>query len=336
MGETANIAEIAKRVLHEIFRVFYWELRPLEDTNFDCVSQDHLTPKGEKKATHPTDVIFHYHDPYLNKVVYLHTDLKSYSKTSLKIGKIRDALKSLAQTLACAHVSSSWKSKYPKDDEVYEVRGLLFVVNHDNKAVNAFDDYLKKISKNSLDVEREQVIHVLSPRDITNLYSIATDIQLSIQRRELSPRYRFFYPDLTLWKRKVADDVRTAATIETLRSPYFILRHEAVPATSESPALQGGSVVYYSRKGETVDEFIYLLDSLLRYQLVKANEAIKIKIFNPDRAGNFKSNFDRAKAAYCKSWGFENTREEEIMCIAIDSIAQICPNYSPDEIGWRV
>lgn len=336
MAETANIAEIAKKILNDIFGVFFWELRPIEDTNFDCVLDEHHSPTGKDKASHPCDVLFHYVDPYLNKTVYLHTDLKSYAKKSLQQKKIRDALNSLGMTLACAHVSQSWRDKYPREDgEAYEIRGLLFVANHDGKAPLDFSPQLNKITKNNLTVAKSQTLHVLGPRQISDLYSIAADIKLSIHDKKLSQRYRFFYPDLTLWKRLVADDVRTAATIETLMSPYFILRHDAIKDENGAVTLNVGSLIYYSRPGETVDEFVYLLDSLLRFQLVKANEIIRIRLFNREKSSNFKNNFDKAKVKYCKTWGFEGTRVEEINAITIDSISQMSPNYSPDEIGWK-
>jgi hypothetical protein len=336
VAETANIAEVAKKIANDIFRVFFWELRQREDTNFDCALEAHKTPKGDPKKTHPCDVLFHYFDPYLNKTIYLHTDLKSYSKTSLKQGKIRDALNSLAMTIECAALSADWRKKYPKtDEEIYEVRGLLFVANHDNKAPTSFNEHLSKISRNNISLARNQVMHVLGPKQISDLYSIATDIKLSIADNQLSPAYRFFYPDLTLWKRKFADDVRTAATIETLLSPYFILRHSGLKDNEGQVTLTQGSLIYYSRKGETVEEFVYLLDSLLRYQLVGAKEVVRIRMFKRDRSPDFKSNFDKAKHSYCRTWGFDESREQEIMHISIDAIAKIEPNYVPDEIGWK-
>ncbi len=335
VAETANIAEVAKKIMYDVFDVFFWELRPLQDVNFDCKFEHHVSEKGKQKLTHPCDVMFCYHDPYLNKVIYLHTDLKSYSKASLKQTKIREALTSLALTLECAAVSDSWRKFLRQDGEIYEVRGLLFVANHDNKAPTDFSVQLGKISKNNIPVAKSQVLHVLGPRQISDLYSVAVDIRLSIQGKQLSPFYRFFYPDLTLWKRQITDDVRTAATIETLLSPYFILKHEAIKDDAGMLTLRPGSLIYYSRQGDTVDEFVYLLDSLLRYQLVNAKEQVRIRVFNRERSSDFKSNFDQAKIKYCHNWGFEGDRAQEIFDITIDSIAQIQPNYVPDEIGWR-
>ena len=336
MGETANVADVAKKISNDIFSVFFWEVRPQEDANFDCVSEHHVTETEKQKKTHPCDVLFHYFDPYLNKIIYLHTDLKSYSKTSLKVGKIRDALNSMAMTIECAAVSEDWRKKFPiSDHDTCEIRGLLFVANHDNKAPLSFNEQLGKISKKNLKIAQSQVIHVLGPKEISNLYSVAVDIKLAIQDKKLSPKYRFFYPDLTLWKRQVVDDERAAATIETLLSPYFILRHPSLKEGNDQTLLQEGSLIYYSRDGSTVEEFVYLIDSLLRYQLVNAKEKIRIRIFNREKDSNFKNNFEKAKEAYCRSWGFHGDREQEIRSITIDAITQVAANYYPDNIGWR-
>jgi hypothetical protein len=335
MAETANIAAVANKIASDIFKVFFWEMHHQQDSNFTCVTDDHKTETGQKKATHPGDVVFHYFDPYLNRRIYLHTDLKSYKKSTIQQGKIRDSLKSLAMTVECAAISESWREKFLAiEGEAYEVRGLLFVANHDGKAIDRFGSFLKGISLAHIPVARGQIVHVLGPTEITTLFSIAADIKLAIADHKLSASYRFFYPDLTLWKRHTADDQRIGATIETLLSPYFILRHPAIQ-NGNATTLRPGSRVYYLRAGDTVEEFVYLLDSLSRYQLVNSREDIRIIAARGDRSPEFKNNFDKAKHRYCRMWGFENDRAMEIQSINIDSLAQLSPNYSPDEIGWR-
>jgi len=336
MAETANISQVANKIANDIFKVFFWEMHLQQDTNFDCVSDDHKTEGGAKKLTHPGDVVFHYIDPYLNKRIYLHTDLKSYKKSTLQQTKIRESLKSLAMTVECAAMSDSWRKKFlPIDHEVYEVRGLLFVANHDGKALEKFSSLLGGIAKANIPVSKGQILHVLGPPEITSLYSIATDIKLAISDKKLSPLYRFFYPDLTLWKRHTSDDQRIGATIEMLLSPYFILRHPAL-VEGGTTLLRPGSVVYYSREGATIDEFVYLLDSLSRYQLVNSRENIRVVAFMRDRSADLKNNFEKAKNRYCKMWGFDGERGAEVQAITIDAISQISPNYAPDEIGWRL
>lgn len=66
MAETANIAAVANKIANDIFKVFFWEMHHQQDSNFACVSDHHRTESGEKKSTHPGDVVFHYFDPYLN------------------------------------------------------------------------------------------------------------------------------------------------------------------------------------------------------------------------------------------------------------------------------
>ena len=337
MAETANIALIASKIANEIFKVFHWETHPQKDSNFDCALDHHLTEKDKKKNSHPADVVFHYFDPYLKRRVHFHTDLKSYAKSTIQQKKIRSALQSLAMASECAGISPQWQQKFVLDDKEHrEVRGLLLVANHDNKATGQFDKYLRGIDLSKLGIAKGQQLHVLGPTQLTDLYTIATDIRLLMQGKEISTRYRFHYPDLTLWKRQMADDERSAATIESLRSPFFILKHDAVKEDQDqSVKVRSGSVIYYGREGKTPEEFVYLLDCLLRYQLVNANEQVRIRMHHRERSENFKSNFEKAKDRYCSSWGFESFREQEIKAISIDSLVHMVPNYSPDNIGWR-
>lgn len=336
MAETINIGEIAEKVSREIFKVFHWNTHSHTNDNFDCVHDHHKTSAGAPKATHPGDVVFHYHDPYLDKRIYLHTDLKSYQKGTMRREKLKDALSSLAWTIECANVSAQWKKRYCIDEnEDYEVRGLLFVANHDGKALEEFEGYYSKVNRQAIPLAPRQMIYVLGPKQIANLYSVVTDIKLLKHDHLLPALYHFHFPDLTLWKRQVADDTRVPATIETLMSPYFVLKHGSLKATEEHPDLNPGSIVYYSRAGDTVEEFIYLIDSLSRAQLVNVRDRIRVRVFNPEHSDNLRNNFEQAKHKYCNTWRFSEERAQEIMDISIDTVQRNNPNYSPAKIGWR-
>lgn len=336
MAETSNTSHIANKIHNDIFKVFHWQVYSQSDANFECVCDHHLGAGDKKKDTHPGDVVFHYFDPYLNKRVYLHTDLKAYAKASVKQGKIRDALKSLAMTVECASITKTWRDKFQAiDGSPNEVRGLLFVANHDNKSPATFRNLLKGISLAHIPVAKSQCLHILGPENISDLYTVSTDIKLAIQDKAISEKYAFFYPDLTMWKRHAATDERVGATIELLLSPYFIVRHGDIHDANGSVIQQRGSVVYYSRAGDSIEEFVYLLDSLSHYQLVNSQESLRIRVFHRDRSTNLKNNFDKAKERYCEMWGFEGGREDEIKSITIDGIQQIAPNYKADELGWR-
>lgn len=336
MSETKNIAAIAGKIQNDIFKVFHWELHAQEDTNFDCVCDQHESDKGVKKKTHPGDVVYHYFDPYANRRIFLHTDLKAYAKKSIQQTKIREALKSLAMTVECAAITDSWRTKFQAvEDGPYEVRGLLFVANHDNKTPGRFRELLKGIALKNIPVAKGQILHILGPDNIADLFSIATDIKLSIADKQIGASYRFFYPDLTLWKRHTADDERVGATIEMLLSPYFVLKYSQVSDESGTLLRRRGSLVYYSRPGTTVEEFVYLLDSLSRHQLVNSQEDLSVRVYCQDGSADIKNNFDKAKKRYCHMWGFEGGREQEITSITIDSIQRVLPNYKADELGWN-
>ncbi|MCQ4437276.1 hypothetical protein NO135_19980, partial [Clostridioides difficile] len=81
-GETSAIAKMAVRVSDDLFEWFRWKRIPLPDLNFDCVKTATHAPSKDKH-THPVDAVFHYTDPYLNKIIYMNTDLKSYASGSI-------------------------------------------------------------------------------------------------------------------------------------------------------------------------------------------------------------------------------------------------------------
>lgn len=203
MAETANISEIAAKISEDIFQYFHWNIHPLRDQNFPCLNEAHKTLSGGEKKSHPADVVFYYDDPYLGQKIYLHTDLKSYGKGTIKRGTIKSALASLAMTVDCATVSESWRTKYLLDEaEPYEIRGLLFVYNHDKQFTHDFNETLQKTDLTDLPIRSGTYLHVLGTRDINHLYTISNDLIRLLQKQEISKEYSFYYPDMILWKRR--------------------------------------------------------------------------------------------------------------------------------------
>ncbi len=142
MAENGPREEIAKVVSSDLLSIFKWEQYGPYDQDFPCRKQDkHLDKEKKQKHTHPVDVVFGYKDPYSNKNVLFNTDLKSYGKGSISPTKIEEALTSLAKTIDCAENSSHWQAKYLIPAGDFEVRGLLFVYNHDNQYQKGFYDF---------------------------------------------------------------------------------------------------------------------------------------------------------------------------------------------------
>lgn len=329
MAETVNIAEVAARISKDIFKHFLWEAHPKWDDNFKCSNEQHKGEGGKPKATHPGDVVFLYEDPYLGKRIYLHTDLKSYKKDTINSSTLRGAFKSLCLTIECAKESSEWRKKYSVDtSEQHEVRGMLFIHNHDNGYEKSFYDAIDKVNLQALPIAPGTLLHFLGPHDIQRLYSIGNDIIRLKGEGELPAEYTFYYPDLVMSRRQ-GDVWNQPATIETLTGPYIIIKH------SGTESCQAGYVIYYNRPGSSAEEFEYFLDSLSRYQMLDSGEKIRIRITTSQTIDDLKSIFHMAKHKYAKAWGFDQNREKILNQIDIDRITSITSTYHPGDMGWR-
>ena len=195
MSETVNVGEIAEKLSEDIFSFFFWQSKDKWNENFECHCPTHLGTDNKPKTKHPGDVVFHYEDPYLGSTTYLHTDLKSYKKKSITKTSMRDALKSLALTIECARDSESWRETYGADtSESFEVKGLLFVHNHDRGYEGAFDEVIAKIGFESLPIPPDVYMHYLGPKDIQRLYTIANDIIRLMHQKKCRKSIPFTIP----------------------------------------------------------------------------------------------------------------------------------------------
>lgn len=329
MAETINIGEIAAKISKDIFKHFLWDTHSKRDDNFKCANPKHTGEGGKPKLTHPGDVVFFYEDPYLGKPIYLHTDLKSYAADSITATRLRGAFKSLCMTIDCAKGSSEWREKYSVDaSEAHEVRGLLFIHNHDNGYDKPFYEAIDKVDLPGLPVAPGSLLHFLGPQDIQRLYSIANDIIRLKGEDELPKGYTFYYPDLVMSRRQ-GDVWSQPATIETLTGPYIIIKHGATDTHG------AGYVIYYNAPAECPEEFEYFLDSLSRYQMLESGEKIRIRATRGDAGDDLKSIFQTAKKKYVKSWGFDPAREAILNQIDIDRITSVTSTYNPGDMGWR-
>jgi hypothetical protein len=156
MGETAQIAEIARLVSEEIFKPFGWERSGTSDHSFkgaiphlpagevsadaDEIKEDETSVRKEpmkaeeaapssalQPKDYPTDVVFFYEDPYSLLRTYIHFDLKSYAAATLKWAKVVGALRSLSRAIAAAELSEDWGNKFAPQQSNYRIHGGLFV-----------------------------------------------------------------------------------------------------------------------------------------------------------------------------------------------------------------
>ncbi len=347
MAETASVAEMANKVSIDLFKWFKWKRLDLMDQNFECHKLDKHTPR-KKNHTHPVDVVFHYIDPYLNKRILLNTDLKSYAKDSIKTTEMRKALKSLAKTIDCARTSPEWKNRYDVFNEPSEIRGMLFIYNHDANYDKNFyysifekkDNGSKPIRTESLPLEKNQQIHIIEPSIINYMTTLVADMNKLHQEGTFpETQYAFYYPDLQ-FHRTHSDKFACPATIETICSPYLIIEHDDIKKFDEktkkiSTRYSKGYVIYYNKTGASAKEFLYLLDTLSRLQILDSDYNIRIRVANSSYHDDIVSFFKKAISLYIQGWGFDESKSEKLNKIEFDVLETSQKTFSQKVMGWR-
>lgn len=346
MAEVINIAEAANRVSSDIFEWFKWEKIPYMDENFTCLKvEKHKASRKNTRSkkvppyhTHPVDVVFEYFDPYLNRRILLNTDLKSYSSKSINSGRAQEALESLAKTIDCAKGSQEWRGKYNLYDKPFEVRGMLFIYNHDDKYNGKFMDVLNAVSAKKLPIAEGQILHIVHPDVIRYLTTLVADLKHLISTYEFSKEdYSFYYPDLYLHKHH-GDYNNYAATVELLCSPYMIVKHGPIKGIENGEIVDkngAGYIIYYNQAGTTDHEFMYLFDSLSRFQLLSGEKTIKIRVAHWNPSPAIKNNYFRAKERYVSEWGDDSYKRADLDRIEFEVINTVVAQFRPGVLAWK-
>jgi hypothetical protein len=322
VAETSNIATMAEILSKDIFKWFKWTQTGSMDTNNTCVIDEH------SKKEHPSDIVFHYEDPYSDNRIYLNFDLKSYGESTLSSKNFTNELNSLGMSIECAEQSPDWKENYVVHQEGHEIIGVLFIYNHDSKSDIKKTDIFKKINMDNLKIKKGQKLIVFGTEDIDYLKTVANDIS-SMKSNEIFHRfddYSFHYPDLKLKRRHI--DWPCAASIEYLTAPWMLMKYKNKSDISEY-------VVYYRERGDSVDEFVYLIDVLSAYQLIGVDKKITVRLYNcnPKAAIYFR----KATEQYLQSWGMEDSKEKALKNITASSINELLTiNFNQQEIGMGI
>lgn len=334
MGETVNKSKIAEDIGSRIFKALYWEICSPTNINFQCLcpkpkeGESHLLNRTyhSNQGTHPMDASFSYIDPYLGKRIYLNTDFKSYSHSSISPSKIRNDLISLAETISCAQDSPDWANFVCCSDTNKEVRGLLFLYNSDYKYDHDINYILHRVKIDNIPIERNQYIHLLDPLTINRINSLVID--LKGLKGDLYDEYSFYYPNHRLSKNIVSNSINPPlpCTIEMICSNYTVIQYKK----NETK----GFLIYYNGKGENKDEFLYLFDYLTSVQ-IPFNENLKIRASNAYVSPMISNNFQIAKQTYLQDWNFSNSVVESLKDLEIVVIDQSIPNFINKLQGWN-
>lgn len=329
-GETSAIQHVANKITQDIFRVFKWQRAESQDMNWKCELQ------GHDKSTHPSDVVFFYIDPYEEEMVYLNTDLKSYASGTIGKSIVEGAISSLALATECANISPQWRTRYVKDESLgFNVRGLLFLYNHDNLYDKDFyETIMKKIDSESISCPQNIKLHILDPYKISDIINISSDIKTLIGSGELPQpdKFQYYYPDLALTRIKHPVDKRTAATIEVLSSPYVIIKHDSFQWMGNNN--DDGFVIYYNQPGSSVDEFVYFFDMLSNYQILTDAKKISVRHCHIRPHEDAIHHFEKAKQKYSSHW-LVGENERLFSKVSFDKVATVVVQYSLEAIGME-
>ncbi|MBA9067809.1 hypothetical protein FHR71_001544 [Methylobacterium sp. RAS18] len=272
MAESVHIGEIAEKLSNQLFAEFFWRKEGPTNQDWPCEKSE----LHDKRKTHPADVVFWYDEPYKEVRTYVHCDLKSFAKDSVKTNSVQKAALSLSQQIECADVSEVWQERYKHDNVNYQIVGLLFVYNHDNIYDGDFKKLLWGVSPERLNLPPRSRLFILGPDDIKWLDSIRFELLVmrdddganALPRRD---KCRYFYPHLAR-RSNGRPGIARAANLEMLSSPWIILEYDHVAPYAK------GIVIFYRRKAEGVAEFAYLLDYLRHFQLLDDGVYIQIKV----------------------------------------------------------
>ena len=352
MAENGPIEDLAKRISQDFMSRFKWQQHGPCDRDFICDNEIKHKPKDKKKKhTHPVDVVFSYKDPYLNKVIYLNTDLKSYKAGSINATKVETALESLAKTIECAKYSSEWAEKYNFAQIDCEIRGLLFVFNHDNQLQHDFYDFFnppkptsgrrdKAVNLDKIPLCAGQQIHIIDPFLINYMLAVTNDMNDMIARKEFpDEEYGFYYPQLTFHKVTVTEKY-LPATIEVLSAPFMIIKHGAVykynrSIGAEEEVYPEGFVVYYNRIGNSDNEFFYLLDLLSNYQILDGINKIRIRLAYRDKDQRILSHFQRGVEKYAHEYGLDEDAKKKLEDLDVKVVSAVKEFFSAEVISWE-
>lgn len=329
MGETVNIKSMADILSAELFDCFKWEKCNATDYRWECVEENH----GKKRTQHPSDVVFRYDDPYRGVKVHINTDLKSYAKSTVDTFDLEETLINLAQSVECAHKSEGFAEAYGVDEQIFVVDGLLFVYNHDGDYDKDFQQRLEKINKKSLSLKRNHRLFVMGPERIGYLYSISRDIDTRVAKFVKAGgygTYEFYSPDLKV--SRVHGLKYGVAPIEFIFAPWLFV----VFYSDQRAKLK--IVVYSDGKGSSQDEFKYLLDAILSFNLLDDGTLIEIAMQTSDSKAPVR--FESARSTYAEENHGRTSDSLEafrgrLNRISYINVSSVKPPFTENEIAIR-
>ena len=117
--------------------------------------------------------------------------------------------------------------------------------------------------------------------------------------------------------------------MEMLLSPLILVKYRDKNSDHDF-----GILLYYARRGESREEFMYLIEYLFNYQIFQNASGITVKL--PSGSPNAVSQFEKAKEQYLEECGDDaQDLKQRLSIIKAVSVTNVTPNFSEVEIGMR-
>lgn len=330
MAETKNIGEMAAILARKILPKLYWEEVGPADISWPCEKSEH------NKKDHPTDAVYRFIHPYTGRENYIIFDFKSMAAGSIQPVNITNALKSMALTLDCSRVSEVWNKRYAGDTS-HDNIGALLVYNRDNNyrrdLVSHIDDKLfDSFPEQWPKLPKKQEIIIIDPETViflNSMYSDLAELESEGQIPNMDKR-GFFQPDKILNNRLLvsSDYYKTPLLPDQIDSNIIFRCHY-------SGSEKFDFLVYYRDKGECYEEFMYLFDQLISYQIVNQANTIQIRAYDP--GDDASSVFEKAKELFARHSSHDDfvvgLMMTRLKMISFKSFDKKVPKFFEVEVG---
>ncbi|HCS1694032.1 TPA: hypothetical protein OQP54_004562, partial [Salmonella enterica subsp. enterica serovar Typhi] len=96
-----------------------------------------------------------------------------------------------------------------------------------------------------------------------------------------------------------------------------------------------GFVVYYNKKGNSDNEFFYLLDILSNYQILDGINKIRIRLAYREKDERILSHFQRGVEKYAHEYGLDEEAKKRLEDLDVKVVSTVKEFFSAEVISWE-
>jgi hypothetical protein len=235
----------------------------------------------------------------------------------------------LAKSIACAETSEEFRARYLDTGRSADIAGLLFVYNHDGGYDANFQELLKDLKPQDLAIPPRSKLVVLGPRSIFWLNNVYYEIVHLRGKGRLPAKQdcQYFYPHLDRKKNLRVTEI-TPASLEMLTGPWIMLSYRQ----SHSPHSRG-LLIFYRGDGALQEQFLYLLDYLMHYQVFDGHVSVSVRTLGANELAP--SQFQKAIETYLEECQHSDSMKQILSTVEYKGINEVHADFSTIELGMR-